>query len=41
MVRSVATGEIGGYAEALGVLLLVSVIGIAVHLRRSGATKEA
>jgi len=41
MARSVATEGIGGYAEALGVLLLVSVIGIAVHLRRSGATDEA
>ena len=41
MARSVATGEIGVYAEALGVLLVVSVIGMAVHLRRSGATAEA
>lgn len=41
MTRSVSTGAIGGYAEALGVLLFVSVIGLAVHLRRSGATEEA
>jgi hypothetical protein len=41
MTRSIATGEIGAYAEALGVLLVVSVIGMAVHLRRSGATGEA
>jgi hypothetical protein len=40
MARSVATAEIGGYAESLGVLLLISVIAMAVHFRRSSATGE-
>jgi len=37
MARSVATAEIGGYAESIGLLLLIAVISLAVHFRKASA----
>jgi len=37
MAGSVATAEIGGYAESIGILLLIAVISVAMHFRKASA----
>ncbi|HIF96284.1 MAG TPA: hypothetical protein EYQ54_04530 [Myxococcales bacterium] len=41
MAGSVPTAEIGGYAESLGMFMVIAVISMAVHLRRPSASQKS